>query len=179
MVIPKGEKVDYRPLEVSDASSFHRWCRNKDAVRYSLSWFQTQRSINDFERWLSNIPIKKNSYSIGICSSNSGSLIGYAGIADISSTNKSGEYFILIGDPNHWGQGIGTEVTKTITSYGFNQLDLHRIFLTVSDLNHRAVKVYENCGFKREGILRDAALRDGRFHNKIIMSLLSTEWPTV
>ena len=178
-MIPNGEKIQYRPLEISDALSFHQWCKNQDAVRYSLSWFQTQRSIHEFEKWLNDILFSKYCFSIGICSSNSGSLIGYAGIADISSINKSGEYFILIGDTSYWGQGIGTEVTKTITSYGFNELDLHRIFLTVSELNHRAVKAYKKAGYKYEGILRDAALRDGKFHNKIVMSLLSTEWETV
>ncbi len=178
-MILKGEKVDYRPLEIGDAQSFYHWCKNKSVVRYSLSWFQTQRSIHDFEKWLKDTLDSKTGFSIGICGTSSRDLIGYAGIADISTVNRSGEYFILIGDTNYWGSGIGTEVTKSITSYGFNQLDLHRIFLTASELNHGAVKAYENSGYKREGVLRDAAFRDGEFHNKIVMSVLSTEWTTV
>jgi len=121
----------------------------------------------------------KDNFSTGICCSSSGDLIGYAGISDISSVNQSGEYFILIGDIDYWGIGIGTEVTKSISSYGFDQLGLHRIFLTVSELNYGAVKTYENCGYRREGMLRDAAFRDGEFHNKIVMSVLSTEWAAV
>ncbi len=174
----KGNKVHYRQLEIADATLFYQWCKNEDVIRFSLSWFQNQRSIHDFENWLNDILISKNSFNIGICDRNSGKLIGYAGIVNISSINRSGEYFIFIGDMNYWGHGIGTEVSKSITSYGFNKLDLHRIFLTVSELNHRAVKVYENSGYKREGILRDAAFRDGDFHNKIVMSALSTEWTT-
>ncbi len=179
IVIPKGEKVSFRSLKISDASSFFQWCKNQNVVRYSLSWFQTQRPITDFEKWLNTTLDSKNSFSIGICCRNSGNLVGYAGIADISSVNRSGEYFILIGDIDYWGLGIGTEVTKSITSYGLNELDLHRIFLTVSELNYGAVKAYENCGYRREGILRDAAFRDGEFHNKIVMSVLSTEWTSV
>jgi RimJ/RimL family protein N-acetyltransferase len=175
-VILKGKKVDYRSLGINDASSFHQWCKNKDAVRYSLSWFQTQRSINECEKWLTEILDSKRNFNIGVCCKSSGNLIGYAGIADKSSMNRSGEYFILIGESDHWGQGIGTEVTKTVTSYGVNTLGLHRVFLTVSELNHRAIKAYENADYKHEGILRDAAFRDGEFHNKILMSILSTEW---
>lgn len=178
-MIPIGEKVTYRQLKTCDATSFNQWCKSQDVIRYSLSWFQTQRSILDFEKWLKATLESENNFSIGICCRNSGNLIGYAGIADISLVNRSGEYFILIGDIDYWGLGIGTEVTKSVTSYGFNQLDLHRIFLTVSELNHRAVKAYENCGYIREGILRDAAFRDGEFHNKIVMSLLSMEWTAV
>ena len=178
-MIPKGEKVSYRSLKTTDASTFCQWCKNQNVVRYSLSWFQTQRSMLDFEKWLNATIESKDSFSAGICCSNSGNLIGYTGIADISPINKSGEYFIMIGEIDYWGLGIGTEVTTSITSYGFNELHLHRIFLTVSELNHGALKAYENCGYKREGILRDAALRDGEFHNKIVMSVLSTEWTTV
>jgi RimJ/RimL family protein N-acetyltransferase len=178
-VIITGEKVTYRPLEISDAPSFYQWHKNENVIKYSLSWFQTYRSNLDFEEWLSKIINSTTSFSLGICSGNSGNLIGYAGIADIGSYDMSGEYFILIGDVNCWGCGIGTEVTKSITSYGFNQMSLHRIFLTVSELNHRAVKVYEKCGYAREGILRDAAFRDGKYHNKIVMSVLSSEWTMV
>ncbi len=175
----EGKLVNYRSLEVGDSESFVRWCSNRDAVRFSLSWFQTPKSNQDFKDWLVSINGSGSNISLGICCGETKKLIGYAGISDISSLNKSGEYFIFIGDSEYWGRGIGTEVTKTITDYGFNTLGLHRIFLTVSDLNQYAVKAYENAGYIKEGVLRDAAFRDGKFHNKIVMSVLSTEWNSV
>ncbi len=175
----KGKLVNYRPLEIGDSESFVKWCRNRDAVRYSLSWFQTPKSNQDFKDWLVSINGSNKNINLGICCGNTGQLIGYAGFAGISPLNQSGEYFIFIGDSEYWGKGIGTEVTKTITDYGFNTLGLHRIFLTVSELNQGAVKAYENAGYIKEGLLRDAAFRDGKFHNKILMSVLSSEWKNV
>jgi len=175
----KGKLVNYRSLEVGDSESFVKWCSNRDVVRYSLSWFQTPKSNQDFKDWLGSINGSNKNINLGICCGDTGQLIGYAGIADISSLNQSGEYFIFIGDSEYWGKGIGTEVTKTITDYGFNTLGLHRVFLTVSELNQGAVKAYENAGYIKEGLLRDAAFRDGKFHNKILMSVLSSEWKNV
>lgn len=178
-MFPIGKLVNYRSLEIRDSELFLKWCSNKDVVRYSLSWFQTPKSNQDFKDWLASLNSSDKTINLGICCRETSQLIGYAGFADINSLNRSGEYFIFIGDMEYWGKGIGTEVTKTITNYGFNTLGLHRIFLTVSELNISAVKAYEKAGYIKEGLLRDAAFRDGKFHNKILMSVLSSEWKSV
>ena len=103
-------------------------------------------------------------------------MIGYAGIAQISKTNLSGEYFIFIGDRTYHGKGVGTWVTKEITKLGFKELRLNRIMLTASEKNIGAVKAYTKANYKIEGIMRQALYRDGKFHDKIIMGILREEW---
>ena len=34
----------------------------------------------------------------------------------------------------------------------------------------------EKAGFKKEGTLREASFRNGKYHNKIMMAILDTEW---
>ncbi|WP_348721651.1 GNAT family protein [Tenacibaculum sp. 190130A14a] len=38
------------------------------------------------------------------------------------------------------------------------------------------MKAYEKVGFTYEGNLREACFRDNAFHDKIIMSVLKSEW---
>lgn len=114
--------------------------------------------------------------SFGVCCNESGKLIGYAGISSISSLNRSGEYFILMGDKAYWGKGIGTEVTKVITDYGFNSLGLHRIELTAFSVNPAAIRAYEKAGYQHEGVKRQSGFRNGEFFDKVQMSVLSHEW---
>jgi RimJ/RimL family protein N-acetyltransferase len=104
-------------------------------------------------------------------------LIGYAGIANISQGNQAGEYFILVGDKRYWGQGIGTAVTRQVVTRGFQQLGLNRIMLTVSVPNEGGVRAYAKAGFQVEGRLRQACYRHHAFHDKLVMSVLRTEWP--
>ena len=47
-------------------------------------------------------------------------------------------------------------------AYGFNELNLYRLQLTVLAYNTRAVGMYEKLGFTREGVLRAFGERDGR-----------------
>ena len=39
--------------------------------------------------------------------------------------------------------------------------------------NARAIALYERVGFKREGLLRDAVLLDGRYMDMILMALIN------
>ncbi|EGQ8444731.1 GNAT family N-acetyltransferase, partial [Vibrio cholerae] len=54
---------------------------------------------------------------------------------------------------------------------------LHRIELTAYCDNVAAIKAYEKAGYQHEGIKRESGYRNGRFMDKVQMSVLSREWP--
>jgi RimJ/RimL family protein N-acetyltransferase len=170
------EHVALRPLELDDLLLFREWFADREAVRYSLGKLLFPQSELDVREWLERTIRDKQTLSLGIVERRGGALIGHAGIAAISAVNRSGEYYIFIGDKGSWGKGYGTEVTRVIIGYGFASLNLHRIALTVSDENIGGVKAYTRAGFTTEGVLRQAAYRDGRYHDKIVMSILRPEW---
>lgn len=67
------------------------------------------------------------------------------------------EFFNRTFDAAEWGivittkmqnKGYGKEALMSSVEYGFNELGLNRIFLSVYADNPRAVHVYEKCGFK-------------------------------
>lgn len=108
-----------------------------------------------------------------------GKCIGGAELHHISKQDKSATYAIGIFDVTKLSMGIGTEVTKLILQYGFEQLKLHRIDLKVLDYNKRGIRCYEKCGFKVDGILRESGLIGGSFYSDIIMSILDYEWENI
>lgn len=165
-----------RDLQPADKGKFFPWIKDKDVIKYSLSRFQNMKCNDEISIWFDTILSDKTSYNKAIVDSTSDKIIGYAGIASLSQTNLSGEYFIFIGEKSYHGKGIGTFVTKEIIKRGFQDLGLNRIMLTVSDTNEGAIKAYKKANFKTEGIMRQAAYRDGKFHDKIIMSILRDEW---
>ena len=168
--------VKLRPLESEDCKEFYSWANDREVTQFSLSSYAYPQSKSDILKWLSDISRCTKTVSLGICNSKTGHLIGYAGIASISSLNRCGEFFILIGAKDHWGKGIGTEVTKLITEYGFKTLGLHRIELTAYASNPSAIKAYEKAGYKHEGVKRESGFRNGEFVDKVQMAILSHEW---
>jgi RimJ/RimL family protein N-acetyltransferase len=171
-----GQGISLRSLELSDLDALWHWFADREVVRYSLSLWLFPHSHHETQAWLERTIHDKHTLTLGIVERATDALIGFAGIASISLINRSGEYFILIGNKDCWSKGYGTEVTKLIVEYGFASLNLHRIALTVSDGNSGGLKAYQHAGFTREGVLRQACYRDGQYHDKIVMSILRPEW---
>lgn len=169
-------KIKVRNLEPQDKLYFFDWIRDEAVIRYSLSIFQNMKTDEDISNWFDKLIVDKSTYNQAIVDSENDTLIGYAGICNLSRTNLSGEYFIFIGDKNYHGKGVGTLVTKEITRDGFEKLGLNRIMLTASEKNIGAIKAYTKANFKYEGTMRQAFYRDGEFHDKIIMGILKEEW---
>ncbi|MFD5429290.1 GNAT family N-acetyltransferase [Streptomyces sp. NPDC127084] len=78
--------------------------------------------------------------------------------------------------PGTYGKGLGTEATRLIVGYGFEELGLHRVSLEVYAFNPRARRAYEKAGFVAEGVLRDALLWEGERVDATVMSILAPEW---
>ena len=73
-------------------------------------------------------------------------------------------------------RGLGRQILTDLIRIAFRELGAHRLFLDVFDDNARARHLYESLGFKYEGVMREAAHRDGHWHNLHLMSMLESEY---
>jgi RimJ/RimL family protein N-acetyltransferase len=83
---------------------------------------------------------------------------------------------IGIGERDYWGKGYGTDAMRLTLRYAFDELNLHRVTLTVWSVNERAIRSYEKAGFKREGVQRETMQRDGRRVDTVVMGVLGEEF---
>jgi RimJ/RimL family protein N-acetyltransferase len=104
-----------------------------------------------------------------------GRYIGHVGLRP-KEEERSGSYRIGIVNPEYWGKGYGTEVTRLMLRYAFETLDLHRVHLRVTAYNHRGLRCYEKCGFRVEGVERHSFQVDGEWQNDVLMAILREEW---
>lgn len=105
-----------------------------------------------------------------------GQPIGYTHLADIDPWARHGELGIFIGPPDFRGRGYGTEATRLLLDFAFGQLNLHKVWLTVDADNQAGIRCYDRLGFHRDGVIRDAIFRDGRYVDRILMSILDVEY---
>ncbi len=102
--------------------------------------------------------------------------VGVAGLHSIHWIARSAEFRILLGERAFWGRGIGTEVAQLVSAYGFELLNLHKVWLGVNDDNLGARRSYDKAGFTAEGVLRDEVFRNGTYHHVTRMSMLEHEY---
>lgn len=106
-----------------------------------------------------------------------GQLIGHGGLYRRDEIAHTAEMGIVIGERAYWGRGYGREAVRLLISYGFNLLNLRRIYLTVNGRNERAIRAYRAVGFVEEGRLRQHVWSNGDYDDLIYMGVLREEWP--
>ncbi len=74
-----------------------------------------------------------------------GFAIGHATLSEVEP-RKLYEYSIFV-HQNYQNRGVGTEMTRTMKACA-QTLGFRRIWLTVNQLNIRAIKVFKKAGFK-------------------------------
>lgn len=74
------------------------------------------------------------------------------------------------------GRVLGREVTRLVVAWAFEVLGVHRIQLEVLASNRRVIDCYLACGFRREGVRRQAQLYPGGWQDFVLMGLLRPEY---
>lgn len=172
----RGEKVRLTGLDKQDAGVIAAWYDDAGYLRLQESKLARPRSEAEMAADLERLRETKDQVVFGIRTMEGDELIGTVGFFEIEWANRTAWLGMGIGDRRHWEKGYGTEALGLGLGYAFNELNLHRISLTVFDYNERAIALYEKAGFKREGVFREFGQRDGKRYDMYLYGLLRPEW---
>lgn len=170
-----GQKVKLRAVEPGDYKLVAQWMNQAGVMLYWGRPGNTE-SLQEVARREEAEASRGNSRKY-IIETKDGHPIGQIDYYDLDWQNRNAWTSILVGDPDYWGGGYGTDAMRTLLSYLFDQLGLHRVVLTVHSSNERAQRSYAKNGFVSEGVLRDWAYFDGDWHDGIIMAVLAADFP--
>ena len=157
-----------------DAELFATWNRDSDYVRLADIGPSCLYPVKQIQDWMDESDENECNFIIETTADNK--RIGSVGLDDLNWTARSAWVGIGIGDPHCRGKGYGTEAMNLILRYAFNELNLHRVQLGVFEINKSAIRSYEKCGFKNEGIEREFVCKEGKRWNVVSMGILQTEW---
>jgi RimJ/RimL family protein N-acetyltransferase len=176
MALPRidGEKLALRPLVVADAARLTE-ILNDPAVRQNLR-LERPVSLAAEQEFIAALARATDQVVVGITARAGGRLLGVTGLHHLADPARQAEFGIFLGGSEEWGKGYGQEATRLIVGYGFDALLLNRVWLHVHADNARGIHAYEKVGFRREGLLREATYRDGRFVDVVAMAVLRAEW---
>jgi len=161
-------ELELLPLEREDLE-FLRRLRNDPAMSAQLFSPSIPISSCEQELWYER-QLADRSTLVLIANVSEGP-VGYGQIKHIDYANRSVELGFHIA-PEHQGKGRGTALVKKLVEFASTTLNMHRLYLQVFASNAKAIHVYEKCGFVQEGIQRDKVLKDGRFRDVMMMSII-------
>lgn len=101
--------------------------------------------------------------------------MGVISLQKIDWVNRSAELAILIGGKDQ-GKGIGKKSCTLICLHGFDQMNLHRIYLGTHQENIGMQKVAEAIGMTLEGRTRQAFYKHGQYADVLHYGVLKEEF---
>lgn len=176
----KGKKVGLRAVEKKDLPFLRDW---RNIVEFRKCFREVRElSLADQEAWFDLLQKTKHiNYMFTIVDLVSQKPIGAAGLLYIDWIIRSADFSFYIGDENKYigNDGIAREASELLIDYGFNNLNLHKIWMELYEFDNQKIKFFKNqFDFKKDGVLRDNCFEFGRYWNSFIISLLKSEYKT-
>jgi RimJ/RimL family protein N-acetyltransferase len=171
-----GKKTRLREYRKEDIPKVQRYINDpeiRSLLHVGIPYLYT---LEDEMKWYEERTALKDTYTFAIETIGDKKYIGGCGVNRVDWKNSVAEVGIFIGDKDFLGKGYGTDAMQTLISFIFNEMNINKIKLKVFSFNKPAIKSYEKCGFKVEGVLRQEIYRDGSYHDDIVMGLLKEEY---
>ncbi|WP_109299124.1 GNAT family N-acetyltransferase [Aquimarina sp. AU474] len=153
-----NKKVSIRKLRKDDAMQLAELANNKKIWDNVRDYFPHPYDKEDALFFIDLTHKQKPLQSFGITYEDT-----LCGVISLITQNdvykKSAEVGYWIGE-SFWSKGIMTKALALITDYGFNELNLVRIYTGVFEYNKASMKVLEKGGFLKEGISKKAILKN-------------------
>lgn len=171
-----GELIRLAAPAEGDAEVFARWTEDAEYLRALDTDYARPMSVAEMGKRLEQFIQDPGTVEFRIRTLQDDRLIGFVALHTIEWNNRTANLAIGIGDPDYRGQGYGTDALRAVLRYAFHEMNMERVGLNVNENNARAIRAYEKVGFRREGAMRRALLRDGKWQDRIIMGILLEEW---
>ena len=171
-----GNIVGLRAVEYSDLETLLKW-RNQPEFR---RFFREYRELNmeNQKRWFeSKVLGDEHTRMFSIVDLKDGQLIGACGLCYIDWPNRCADFSIYIGrDQLYVDDHFAIDAAKILMAYGFNELNLHRLWSEIYDIDKKKMCMFEKLGFTNEATHLSTHWTEGRWVDSHYYRMLESEY---
>lgn len=170
-----GHVIYLTPLSMDDISEKYVEWLNDPVVCRDNSHGSVRNTLARTTDYVESVQNSETTMAFAIRLKSSAEHVGNVSLQKIDRGNESAELAILIGEKAAWGLGVGTDAYRLLIDYGFNELNLNRICSGQTTRNSAMIRVCEKVGMKKEGVLRQAMVKNGEYLDVVIYAILRGE----
>lgn len=162
-------EVTFRPWHINDLNDLVTLANNKNIAQFMADVFPHPYTAENGKTFIDFANSKSNSRIFAIIVNNK--IVGSIGLhiqADILKKNAEIGYWLA---EEYWGKGIMTKAINQMVVYGFDNLDIVRIFARIYGTNNASQKVIEKANFKLEGKFEKTIYKNNEFLDELIYAI--------
>ncbi len=185
LVVPTRTELRARPLETARLVLAPIEPRDADDL-----WSAVERSRPHLEPWLPWVPYNTDpdaslryaeasaldwdhgrACRLTVRDKKTAKLHGVVGLEAFVHIHQSAELGYWLSE-EVTGRGLMTEAARSVMTWAFTRLNVHRIRVAAATDNHKSLAVIARLGFRFEGIAREAERCHGRWLDHAVFALL-------
>ncbi|USN48511.1 MAG: GNAT family N-acetyltransferase [Pseudobdellovibrionaceae bacterium] len=168
--------IELHPIQEEHAGTVLRWRRQPSTIKHNpvknFSLEELKIHINREESDLSNLNEKSSYRWIALKNK---ILVGNASLKNINLMMNYAEIGYGVGE-EFQGQGYGSIIVESLVEMVFEKTPIRKLMAYVHDKNIPSCKILDKIGFRREGLLREHYIINGKPENEILFGSLKHEF---
>lgn len=169
-----GEKIVLRAIEQEDNQMLLELI-NDPETEMQIGGYSWPASMENQMKWFLQLNNNETILRCTIAEIESNRPLGTLIMNEIDIKNGTAHIHIKMAKGEARGKGYGTDAVNTAVKYAFSELRLNCLYANILVHNAASIKLFEKCGFQRDGVLRSRIYKQGRFIDMYSYSRLATD----
>lgn len=169
----KGTHINLRALEPEDLTFLYTIENNESF--WEVSHTQTPFSKFLLKQYLENAYMdiyEAKQLRLIIELNNNQQPIGTIDLFDFNPQHKRAGIGVLI-NPEYQKNGYASEALDLLINYCFSHLNLHQLYVNITDDNLNSLHLFQKKNFTKIGIKKDWIFSKGQFKNEVLFQLIN------
>jgi RimJ/RimL family protein N-acetyltransferase len=170
-----GSNFILRELRADDATTLLAMLSTEEVSRFISPPPTTVEGFERFIAWTVREREQGRYICYGVVPAGMSNAVGLFQLRSLEADFGSCEWGFALGS-QFWGTGLFPEGAKAVLNFGVDVVGSVRFEARAAVANGRGNGALRKIGAVQEGVLRRSFLRDGRYHDQLLWSILAEDW---
>jgi RimJ/RimL family protein N-acetyltransferase len=171
----KGRRLMLRELVTTDALSLLSMLSTEEVAKFISPPPTTPQGFERFIAWAERERKAGNQFTFGMVPEGCDHAVGLVQVRAIAPRFSVAEWGFAVGSP-FWGTGLFLASARMTLDFAFQNTAVNRLEARAVVQNGRGNGALRKIGAVQEGVLRGSLLKDGKYLDQIMWSILSQDW---
>ena len=171
----KSSRMMLRELVKTDAATLLGLLKTDEVARFISPPPTTPEGFEKFIQWAIGQRQAGNQMTFGMVPEAYDHAVGIVQVRAIAPNFSVAEWGFAVGSP-FWGTGLFLASARTAIDFAFQHTGVNRLEARAAVQNGRGNGALRKLGAVQEGILRGSLLKDGKYLDQIMWSIVASDW---